>query len=807
MKKKQYIINDKTVSSRSAVLFLIFTIIFIVIVGKLAYLQLSNNKYSVEEYKDSISYTTLSAKRGDIYDRDGNVLAKSIMVYNGYFSTRDFNLYKTNYTEKEKAGEDTKLIKIFELLQLNREEIFKKAEEYNELLIKDELTEEQEAKVKAKDSSLLNVKNKNLYFSVVEYDKFKLYSEKAKKQEEKKLEDIFETLNIDKQKVFDRADRGTNFKIKKSINPDVAKEIIALKSSIVSMEIEESRNYINGTLAPYVIGHSNENGGQTGIENYFNDKLAGTAGAKRVIRENLNKSTEEVVKAVNGEDIYLTLDSSIQEMVSRYGQEYFEKENPIKLSVIVTDVNNGDILAMDSFPKYDVNNPTKPRNEAEEKIFENLGEKEKLEKIFGMWRNSCISDSYEPGSVFKLISGAAGLEEGTDTLDSTFYCKGIVDDIPNTILKCFNWKNPHGTQTFTKAMDNSCNPAFIQIARNLGRDKIYRYTKGFGFGQKTGIELSGEFEGQIPKTVDNIGITELSTMGYGHGLSATPLQVVTAANAIVNGGYLLQPQITLKNIQKENGQTKINPNTAIVRNQIISKETSDKMRVVMEHGVEDGIVKKVGSGLVRIGAKSGTTLKFVDNKYDDNKTIASIYTAFPIENPKYGILVVFDEPQNNSTGASAASPLAKKLIEEIVTYKQIVSDESDNKSFIKTTQVPDVRGLTLEYAAEILEDKYLKYSVLNATSSPKGIVVEQSEYVDKYVEERTNVELTLSEDENEKLLVIDFSNMSYQKAMNAVVKMGYKYKTSGGKGKFVSINKEIGSYISKDEEIVLTFEE
>ena len=377
MKNKKYIIKNKTVSSRSAVLFFIFIIIFSTIIAKLAYLQLySKNKYSVEQFKDSVSYTPLEAKRGSIFDRNGNTLAKSISVYNGYFSTLDYNRYKKS-NGKIKDTETKKLDKIFDILQLNKEEIFEKADQYNNLLIKKGITEEQNATIKSKNSLIVSVNsNKEVYFSVLEYDKFKLYSQKAKETEEKKLDEIFSALELDKKKVFDRADRGTNFKIKKSISPELAKEIKDINSSIISVEIEQSRNYLDGTLAPFVVGHANENGGQSGIENFLNDTLSGTNGSKRVIRENLNKSVEDVIEAKDGKDLYLTIDSTIQKYVAEYGQKYFEEEKPIKMSVIVSDVTNGDIIAMDSFPKYDNNNPTVPLDEDVVKEFDSLEEKE-----------------------------------------------------------------------------------------------------------------------------------------------------------------------------------------------------------------------------------------------------------------------------------------------------------------------------------------------------------------------------------------------------------------------------------------------
>jgi len=807
MKNKKYTIKNKTVSSRSAVLFFIFIILFSVIVAKLAYLQLySKNKYSVEQFKDSVNYTPLEAKRGSIFDRNGNTLAKSISVYNGYFSTLDYNRYKKS-SGKVKDAETQKLDKIFDILQLNKEEIFEKADQYNNLLIKKDITEEQNAVIKSKNSLIVSVtNNKEVYFSVLEYEKFKLYSQKAKEAEEKKLDEIFSALEIDKKKIFDRADRGTNFKIKKSISPELAKEIKEINSSIISVEIEQSRNYIDGTLAPFVVGHANENGGQSGIENYLNDSLSGTNGSKRVIRENLNKSVEDVVEAKNGKDIYLTIDSTIQKYVSEYAKQYYDEEKPIKMSVIVSDVTNGDILAMDSFPKYDTNNPNVPLDDNALKEFENLDKKEKLKKIFSMWRNPAVSDAYEPGSVFKLITASSSLEEKTDTLDSTFFCNGFIRDIPGVTLRCFNWQNPHGKETFTDALDNSCNPAFVQMVRHLGKEKFYRYINGFGFGNKTGINLPGESNGQIPKSISDIGAAELATMSYGHGISVTPIQMIMAANAVVNGGNLLEPQIDIKNVEKDkDNKLKIKENEAIVKNQIISKETSDKMRALMEHGVTDGIVKKVFSNNVRIGGKSGTTIKAVNGKYDDKKTIASLYIAFPIENPKYSILIVFDEPKANVGGTSVCAPLAKKLAEKIAEYKQIAKTNNEN-GIVRKTKVPDVRGLTLEYAADVLKGQFLNYSVEGA-SSPKSVVTGQSEEPQKNLVEGSTVKLTLSDDENEKLLVVDFSKMTYQQAMDVVNKMGYKYKTSGGKGKFVSSNKEIGSYISKDEELVLTFED
>lgn len=807
MNKKRYMIRNKTVSARSAVLFFIFTLIFLVVIIKLAYLQLyANNKYSIEEYRDSITYKTLEAKRGDIFDRNGNVLAKSINVYTSYFSTYDFNKYK-EYSKEFKEKEDEKLNKIFNLLQLNKEEIFKKAEGLNNLFIKDELSEENIEKIKSYNSNMISFDGNKCYFSVQEYNKFKKFEEDVKKKEEEKLNAIFELIEVDKIKVFNRADSGTNFKIKESIEPEIAKEILELQSSIVSVEIEQSRNYVDGTFAPYVIGHSNENGGQAGIENYFNDYLAGKNGAKKVIREHLNKKVETEIPEENGKNVYLTIDSSIQEFVSRYAKEYYEKENPIKLTVIVSDLNNGDILAMENYPKYNLNDPDAPRNSAEESAMAGLSGKELLDKKFTMWRNSAISDLYEPGSVFKLITAASSLDEDTSTLESKFYCDGFITDIPGIKIRCFNWQNPHGTQTFTEAMDNSCNPAFVQMARKLGRDNMYKYIYGFGFGEKTGVELPGESVGQVPKTEGDIGSAELATMSFGHGISTTPLQMMFAANSLVNGGYILQPQITLKNVERDgHGELKIRENDPIVKRQVISKETSDKMRDVMEHGVDEGIAKRVAVNGMRIGAKTGTSIKAIQGTYDDYKVFASIYVAFPIEKPKYSIMIVFDEPKGAKiTGSSVAAPLAKKIVEDITKYKQIPNSENYKEVVKENVEVPDLVGLTAEYATELLSKNFLDVE-FETTGNDKSIVVKQSVEAKDRVAEGSVIKLSLTSNPEEKLKVLDFTGMTYDQAMDIVKKMGYTYRTSGGKGNFKSQNKEKNSFISKDEELVLTFD-
>lgn len=807
MNKKRYIIRNKTVSSRSAVLFFIFTIIFLIIITKLAYLQLySNNKYSIEEYKDSITYTNLNAKRGDIFDRNGNVLAKSISVYTSYFSTYDFNKYNT-YSQNFKEAEDEKLNKIFNLLQLNREEIFSKAEKLNNLLIKDEMSEDIISKVKSYNSNMIIIDGDKCYFSVIEYNKFKKFEENIKKSEEEKLDGIFEILDVDKEKVFNRADTGVNFKIKESIEPDIAKQIIDLQSSIVSVEIEQSRNYVDGKFAPYVLGHANENGGQTGVENYFNDYLAGKNGARKVIREHLNKKIETEIPSEDGKNLYLTIDSTIQNFVSKYAKEYFEKENPIKLSVIVSDPNNGDILALENYPKYDLNDPDLPRTPAEEKEMVGLTDKELLNKKFSMWRNSAVSDLYEPGSVFKLITAASSLDENTSTMDSKFYCNGFIKDIQGITIRCFNWQNPHGTQTFTQAMDNSCNPAFVQMARKLGRDNMFKYVYGFGFGEKTGIELSGESVGQVPKKESDIKSAELATMSFGHGLSTTPIQMITAVNAIVNGGYVLQPQITLKNVSTNSyGDLEVKENTPIVKRQVISKKTSDSMREVMEHGVDEGIAKRIAVNGMRIGAKTGTSIKAIQGKYDDYKVFASIYAAFPIEKPMYSVMVVFDEPKGAKiTGSSVAAPLAKKIIEDIIKYKQIPNSDEYKEHKKERVEVPDLVGLTAEYATEVLSKKFLDAEFENS-GSDKSIVISQSEAHKNFIQEGSIIKLKLSDNPDDKLKVIDFSGMTYEQAMDVVKKMGYTYRTSGGKGIVKSQNKEKGTFITKDEELVLTFD-
>jgi stage V sporulation protein D (sporulation-specific penicillin-binding protein) len=239
----------------------------------------------------------------------------------------------------------------------------------------------------------------------------------------------------------------------------------------------------------------------------------------------------------------LTIDETIQYFAEKAAQQALLDNKAKNVSIIMMEPKTGDIIAMASKPDFDPNNPRQPMDENLKKEWSNLPVDQLTNKWYELWRNFAVSDIYEPGSTFKIITTAAALEEGTTSLNSHYYCNGYIRDIKGALLKCVRYYNPHGDQTLSESLNNSCNVAFVNIARELGKEKFYKYIKGFGFGEKTNIDLLGEQPGIIPGNLDMIKEVNLATMSYGHGIAITPIQLTTALSAISNGGNLMKPQI------------------------------------------------------------------------------------------------------------------------------------------------------------------------------------------------------------------------------------------------------------------------
>jgi len=452
----------------------------------------------------------------------------------------------------------------------------------------------------------------------------------------------------------------------------------------VMLEETSKRAYPYNTLASNLIGAcGTDNQGLSGIEYAWDSVLTGTSG-KSVISQDVNQSEipnseETYIPAENGYDITLTIDVTIQSIVEKYLKQAVEQNECTKGgTTIAMDPSTGEILAMATYPNYDLNTPFTP-NSYISKDWDKLSASDKTTKIYQMWRNKCISDTYEPGSVFKVITASVGLEENITETDikNDFSCTGY-EKVADRSIKCWKHDNPHGKLTLRDSLCKSCNPAFMQLGRRITASTLYKYYEAYGFFEKTGIALSGEASG-IFYDLDKVGPVELATMSFGQRITITPLQLVTAISAIANDGVLLKPKIVKQITNTDTGEiTTID--TEEVR-QVLSKETAQEVKGLMESVVSIGTGSRASVKGYSIGGKTGTSEPTLSNKAEGY--VASFCAIAPVENTKVVLLVALYDPQGKShNGGEIAAPAASNMLSEILPHLGIeptsVNDTAGN---------------------------------------------------------------------------------------------------------------------------------
>ena len=447
-------------------------------------------------------------------------------------------------------------------------------------------------------------------------------------------------------------------------------------STGISFEETTSRSYPCKTLASTILGFVGaDNQGSTGIEASWNSFLSGTAGKsislKDASQSEIANSNQTYIAAENGYDISLTIDANIQSIVEKHLAQAVDDYKCESGITIAMDPSTGKILAMADYPSYDCNNQNQP-NSYLAKTWDSLSQEKKNEALYRMWTPKAVTDEYEPGSVFKIITSSIALEENvvnTDTIN--FNCSGAYY-VPGEArpIKCHKYPYSHGAQSLRQALENSCNPAFVDLGLRIGKNRTYKYYEAYGFFEKTGVSLSGEPKSGIFYDINKINDHELGTMSFGQRFTITPLQMITAASAIANDGVLLQPQIVDHITNTDTGEvTTFNSNEI---RKVVSKETADKVASMMESVVEDGTGKKVKyddsvkesmSGY-SIGGKTGTSEPI--NGSSDGY-VASFLAISPVENTKIVLLVILKNPGEgvNHNGGQIAAPTAGKMLSEI----------------------------------------------------------------------------------------------------------------------------------------------
>lgn len=564
-------------------------------------------------------------------------------------------------------------------------------------------------------------------------DDTKEYKEKVAKG----LSDIFE-LNYDEvlEKVNSSSQVETIIKKVEQEKVDTLKKWMEDNKISVGINIDEDtkRYYPYNTIASNVIGFcGGDNQGLSGIESKWDSVLTGTPGkivsSKGSDQEEIPNAEETYISAENGSDLTLTIDLNIQTIIEKYLKQAVEDNNCKKGgNVIVMNPKNGDILGMACYPDYNLNSPYTP-NSTLAQTFDSLSDEEKSESLYKMWANKSVAETYEPGSVFKVITSSIALEENITTTDKSddFYCKGyeeFEDSSASQPLKISCWRtNPHGVQSLRQALCNSCNPAFMQLGKRIGAPTLYKYYEAFGLFDSTNSGLYGE-QSSIFQNLDKVGPVELATMSFGQRLNVTPLQMATAIACVSNDGILIKPRIVKQITNTDTGSVSEIPVTQV--RQVISKETSQEVKSMMESVVTVGTGKHAAVSGYSIGGKTGTS-EPVYNKTEEGY-VASYVAISPVEDTQVVLLLtLYDPPKNNHQGGQLAGPVVSQMLSEILPYLGIPSNEdsSSNSSSDNLIVVPDIRNKTVAEAEKVLKNSGFTTKTYVKGNANNTLVVDQ----------------------------------------------------------------------------------
>lgn len=598
-------------------------------------------------------------------------------------------------------------------------------------------------------------------------------------------------------------------------NPD---ENIAKAFSGVYFE-DDSKRYYPFNIAPHILGFTGyDNNGLQGIELTLDDALMGRNGSVDVTQSAKGttlkqQQSEYLNSASKGDDVVLTIDETIQHFLEKHLEEAVT-ENKLKEGAagIVMNPKTGEILAMATKPDFDVNNPydidqfteyavsldfaSEQEDDEEDADTDDEEDREFTDEEIGairnkMWRNKVISDTYEPGSTFKIITAAAALEEHTVDLESTFYCPGY-KVVADRKIGCAN-KNGHGSQTFVEGVRNSCNPVFMELGAGLGYEKFMEYFTAFGLTEKTGVELVGESSSIYYH--NEMNEVDIATSSFGQGFQVTPIQLITAVSAVINGGERMRPQI-VKEIRNLNGIVKSYEPEVV--NRVISEETSQKMREILESVV--ALPTATGKNAYvkgcRIGGKTGTSEK---GNREENNRIASFIGFAPANDPEIVCLIMLDEPQvDNKYGGTIAAPLAGEVIEDILNYLGVEKQYTEDEEPDVRQEIPDVRMLELSDAKTAVTDKNLYVSVRGNGDT----VVDQLPKPGMMINENSTVILYTEEyDETKTVTVPNLSGMSVDSARYTLEINGLNFEIVGAGHSEVSSAYAVKQSIASGEEV------
>lgn len=558
----------------------------------------------------------------------------------------------------------------------------------------------------------------------------------------------------------------------------------------VNIDDDTKRSYPYNNLASNLIGIcGDDNSGIIGIEERWNSVLTGTAGKivtmQDVKKNTISDETEQYIPVENGSNIYLTIDITIQQIVEKYLKQAVEQNSCAGGgNVIVMNPKNGDILAMATYPDYNLNQPfaIEPTGEAE---FWNTYTSEQKNTAYNkLWMNKSVSKLYEPGSTFKIITASVALEENLVETDKPgdFMCTGSYQ-VEDYNIHC--WRaQPHGSQSLRDALCNSCNPAFMQLGQRIGATTLYKYYKAFGLFDTIGTDIAKTYK-SVFHNLKNVGRVELATISFGQRFEISPLQLITAVSAVANDGVLVEPKIVKKVENADTGVIEIQQDKEI--RQVISKETSEKVKDMMQSVVVQGTGKHAAVEGYTIGGKSGTSEPMSGN--EDAGYVASFIAISPIENTQVVVLVVLYDPQGVSyQGGQTAGPVASNILREVLPYFGIDKDDRN----VTTTQntklsVPNLTSKTISSAKQILQTYGFDCQINILEDESTSVVTDQMPKSGTTLERGSKVFLyTQENDIRVSVKVPAVTGLTVQEAREKLKQSGLNIKAEGDKGRIIS---------------------
>lgn len=616
---------------------------------------------------------------------------------------------------------------------------------------------------------------------------------------------LSQVLGMDYQSVYNKlTDTSVSFvNIKRSVDNTSAQQIEDADLSGIVVSDDQKRYYSDSTFAQYVLGFTGvDHVGLYGIEAVYNNVLKGEAGVETVLSDSAGRelqSNSTVQKeATPGNNVVLTIDSVMQYYAEEAVYNAYKKNDAKRVIAIVSDPNTGEILAMAAYPTYDLSDPWTISSDYASAYASDMNGLSTGDKQLEMWQNPFTSFIYEPGSTYKVITTSAALEENIVTLQSTFYCNGYLE-VGGIKIKCWIYPGKHGTENLTQAVSNSCNVAMMDIAKQMGPDIFYQYMYAYGFGQLTGIDLDGEESGILSPNNGEVNLVDFVTLSFGQGLGVTPVQVVQALNASINGGLLMKPMVAKYVLDHDTNEIITSYEPTVVR-RVISDEVSNEMQAILKYTADNNSAISKYSAL-QMGGKTGTAQKYINGSYAAGRYVASFYGFAPYDNPKLSVIVIVDEPGGAlTTGSSVASPIGAEILQNCLEYLNSTSGTSTDVSSASTITVPDIRGKTVAEAKSVLDTLGIAYSI---TGSEDGIVTDQNQIKSVYTE-GMNVAITSSSTSGDSVLMPNMIGMSLQNANEILSALGLTLQANGG-GIAASQSIAAGTTVPKGTAVAVNF--